>query len=153
LAVWTLAITAVIAVRFAVFRASCALADAGEPGWGKSSVLVAGALAFSGAFMFLAGYFVPAPSEEAATGRFFAMAAAVVAAAVVAAAFYAWLLPTSLRRGAVVAGSELLLGALLASLVAGVVLVGLAVYQLQRRPEPQRIPGSVSAAFTCSARA
>jgi len=58
--------------------------------------------------------------------------------------FYAWLLPTSLRRGAAVAGSELLLGVLLAALVAGVVLVALAVYQLQRRPEAPRVPGSAS---------
>jgi membrane protease YdiL (CAAX protease family) len=129
------------------------LADAGEPSWGKSAILVAVVLALSGAFLLMAGYLVPAASEEVATGRFFAMAVAVVAAAVVAAAFYAWLLPTSLRRGAVVAGGELLLGVLLAALVAGVVLVGLAVYQLQRRPEPQRIPGSVSAVVSLNARA
>jgi hypothetical protein len=140
-------------VRFAVFRASCALADAGEPGWGKSALLVVSVLALSGALLALAGSVSPAPSEEASGARVIATAAAVVAAASLAAVFYAWLLPTSLRRGAVVAGSELLLGVLLAALVTGVVLVGLAVYQLQRRPEPQRISGSASAVVACNVRA
>jgi hypothetical protein len=142
LLLWIVAIAAVVAARFVVFRASCALAEAGEPRAGKSALLVAAVLALTVGFLFMLSRLVPATPEESNGGRVAGAAVAVVAAGVVAAVLYTWFLPTSLRRGAVVAGSELLLGALLAALVTGVVLVALAVYQLQRRPEPARIPAS-----------
>jgi hypothetical protein len=143
-----LAVTAAVAVRFVLFRASCALADAGEPGVGRSLALVIGVLALSAGLALLPGYLYPAPADEpGGAGRLVAAAAAVTAGAALAAVVYSWFLPTSLRRGAVVAASELLLGALLTCLVAGVVLVVLAGVQLGRRPEAPRRPTATPSAL------
>jgi hypothetical protein len=139
-----LAITAVLGFRFMVFRASCALADAGETGAGRSILLVIGVLVLCAGFGLLPGYLFPPVPEDAGVRRFVACAAALLVAAPVAAVAYAWLLPTTLRRGIVVAGVELLLGTLLAALIVGVVLVVLAGFQLARRPQPPRMPASVS---------
>jgi hypothetical protein len=143
LALTVLAFAAVFAVRFIVFRVSCTLAEAGEPGAGRSILLVTFALVITVGCAFIAGYVFPAATADAGAGPMVVKGAAAVVGAAVAAVFYSLFLPTTLRRGAIVAGTELLLGALLASLVAGLVLVALAAFQLKARPEPRQ-----SSAFT-----
>jgi hypothetical protein len=148
LALSALALTAVVAVRFVLFRAGCSLADAGEPGFRRSLLLVLVALALSAGLAVLPGYLLPPSGDESGgAGRLAASVAGVGVGAVTAAAFYSWFLPTSLRRGAVVASTELLLGVLLAALVAGVVLVVMAGIQLSRRPEAPRKPASAPPAW------
>jgi hypothetical protein len=138
LALSALAVTVLVAVRFVLFRAGCSLADAGDPGAGRSVALVLAVLLLSATFVLLPDYLFPSAAEQAgAAGR---LAVAAVAAAAVAAPLYAWLLPTTLRRGATVAAAELLLGTLTAALVAGVVLVALAGMQLRKRPEVPKTP-------------
>jgi hypothetical protein len=141
LALSALTVTVLVAVRFVLFRAGCSLADAGEPGAGRSVALVLAVLLLSAAFVLLPDYLFPAAAEQAGPAGQLAVAAlAAVAAAAIAAPLYAWLLPTTLRRGATVAAAELFLGALTAALVAGVVLVVLAGMQLRKRPEVPKTP-------------
>lgn len=146
LALSALAVTAVVAVRFVLFRAGCSLADAGEPGFARSAALVLAVLLLSAGFVALPEYLFPVALEQAGpAGRIAVAVVAVAVAAAVAGVLYAWLLPTTLRRGTTVAGAELLLSLLAAALVAGVVLVIAAGIQLRKRPEsPKPTPAALA---------
>ena len=71
-----LAITALLGVRFMVFRASCSLADAGEPGAVRSFLLVMGVLGISAGLALLPAYLFPSAPEDPGIGRVVAGAAA-----------------------------------------------------------------------------
>jgi phage tail sheath gpL-like len=145
LALSALAITTLVVVRFVLFRAGCSLAEAGEPGWVRSAALVLAVLLVSLGFVLTLAFLFPATADQAGSFGSIALAAvAVAAAAAVAAVLYAWLLPTTLRRGATVAAAELLLSTLAAALVAGVVLVVVAGLQLRKRPEPPKVPTAMT---------
>jgi hypothetical protein len=144
-ALFVLVATVTLVLRFAIFRVSCTLTEAGEPGAIRSILLVAVAAALVVACASLAGYLFPAPSDETLSRVIVIRGLAIVVASGLAAVVYAFFLPTSLRRGAILAGAELLLGVLFASLVGGVILVAMAGMQLRRRPEPPQVPTTASA--------
>lgn len=143
-----------LAARWALFQASCALADAGEPGVVKSLLLVAAVLALSIALVLLSGQLLASASDDPSAwlgaGRLGAAAGAVVLAALVAAGLYAVSLPTAPRKAIALASAELGLGALLAALCTAVVLVVLAGVQISRRSET---PKKSAAAFPPSLQA
>jgi hypothetical protein len=109
----------------------------------RSVWLVAGVLILTVGIALLPFYLLPSAPEESRAGHIALGAGATVVAAALAAVLYAGILPTSLRRGAVLAGVELLVNVLVAALIVGIALVVLAALQLQRRPEAPRSPATI----------
>ena len=122
-----------------LFRMGCALADVAEPRLPRSALLVGLALAVSlpvgGLLVWLLGRYDP-PDTEALFGpmRVVGLVLSCLAAWVLSGALYTLSLPTPYRKGLMISAFEMLLGALGAALLAGVVLVVLAVVQIARRP-------------------
>jgi hypothetical protein len=140
------AITALFAARFVVFRVSCTLSEAGEPGFARAASLVLISSGLGLALLLIMKRSSPATLEANGADLFYVVTA-IIGSAPGAAFLYWWLLPTSLRRGAILSGTELLLGALLAALGTGLILVVLAGLQLKRRPQAAQPPPSTASAI------
>jgi hypothetical protein len=129
-------------VALLLFRLGCAMADL-EPSLTRS--LLAGGLTFAlfvlvaGALYYLARPLESDPSALIGPMRALALAAAFLLTWVISALLYPLLLSAPLKKGLVIASFERILGALLAVLLAGVVLVVLAVTQIIRT-EPEKKP-------------
>lgn len=139
-----------LGVRLFVFRAGAALADTADPGMGKSFVLAAISLVFTAAVVAL--LWAPAGKMDADPSglgpmRGLAVALGVLAAAAAAGLLYKLALPTTARKGLLVACYELALGLLLAALVLAAVLVMGAAVQLVRHAETASPPGAPTALF------
>jgi hypothetical protein len=93
----------------------------------------------------VAGRLFAASAEDTGSGPTIAKAGGVLVASTIAAILYSLVLPTPLRRGAIVAVIELLLAMLIASLLSGVVLIVMAGIQLKSRPKPPSIPTTSAA--------
>lgn len=133
------AVAVLFAARVALFLGSCALADAGEPRLIKAValVLLAAAVCVPASWWLLGYLKTQLPGSETALigPAHVAWAAATCGIALVLpAVLYRFLLPATWKKGALIAGLEVVLGALLVALVAGVVLVVLAGVQVARRP-------------------
>lgn len=127
-----------LAVSVLLFRASLALADVTEPGLVKSVLVVLAGIAASGLLSYLVYRLMgladrPEMALDSATVSW--LGAALFLSWLVPALLYVPALPVRWRKGAQVAGVEVLLRGLLAALVTGVVLVVLAAVQVVgRRP-------------------
>jgi hypothetical protein len=127
-----------------LFRLGCAMADL-ELSWLRS-FLLAGInlvvlLGCVGGLFLLAGLLDRDPSDWMGPLRIAGLVAGLVLSWVVSLLLYPLLLPATITKGFIVATFERILGALFALLLAGVILVGLAVFQILRS-EPQPSPGA-----------
>lgn len=147
---WTLAgaivfLAICFVARVAVFLASCALADAGEPRLGKAAVLALVVLALGipicwWLFLFLETRLPNSDTTLVSPAQIVGALLSCVVYWAVPAVVYKFLLPASWKKGVLVAGLEVLLGSLLAALIAGVLLVILAGVQVARRPAQAAAP-------------
>jgi hypothetical protein len=136
-------------------QAGCALADVTGPGF------------FKALGVFLAAQVICAPLGWAlvwAAGlyggsagvltplRGLALVVALLATWVISALIFALTLAAPYRKGLMIAGAELVLGALISAVVTGVVLVVLALVQIARQPPPRPtaaagVPAAVARAY------
>jgi site-specific recombinase len=130
-------------VALLLFRLGCAMADL-EPSLTRS--LLAGGLTFAlfvlvaAALFYLARPLESDPSALIGPMRAIALGVAVLITWGVSTLLYALLLSTPVKKGLVVASFERILGTLLAVLLAGVVLVVLAVAQIIRTEPEKKAP-------------
>jgi hypothetical protein len=126
-----------VVVGALLVQAGCALADVTGPGFLKAlAVFVAAQVVcvpLAGLLLWLAGLY-DASQGVLTPLRGLALVVALVGAWVISALIFALTLAAPYRKGLVIAGSELALGALLTAMVTGVVLVVLAVVQIVRQP-------------------
>ncbi len=132
-----------LTVGLLLFHAGCALADVREPGWLQSLGVFAAALLLcvplAWGLWWLAGRYEADSSSLLGPWRLGALALALPLAWLVSAGVYSLLLTAPLRKGLVIAGAEFVLGALLAALGSGVVLVVLAIVQINHQPPPRAV--------------
>jgi hypothetical protein len=125
-----------------LFQAGCALADVPERGYLRSlpiyTVAVVVCLPPAALLVWYAGNYESDPATTFGTLRIAALIVALVLTWLLSAGIYKLLLSASLKKTLLIAGTELLLMALLAALVAAVVLVILAFAQIATRPPPSK---------------
>lgn len=133
-----------LAVMTLLFLAGCALADVNPPSLLKSGGIVAVALLVCLPLGWVAVHFLGQLDADQSVllgpMRIVGMVLSLIGAWAVSTILYALLLTAPYRKGMVIAAVELLLGALLSALLSGVTLVVLALVQINRKPEPPRIP-------------
>lgn len=141
-----------LALRVVVFLASCALADAGEPRLGKATVLALVVMAVCAPVCWWLLIFlearIPGP-ENAMIGPAHIVAGLLICVVywVLPAVIYKFLLPAPWKKGALVAGLEVLLGSLLTALVVGVLLVILAGIQVAKKPAQATTPALIETRY------
>ena len=122
-------------LRYVIFRASCALVDV-DPSQTKSILVVLFA------FAVIIGVSIPVLLlPEMVTGVSVGLLVAcflvgVVSVWLILGLLYIPVLPVSVAKGLLLSGYEIILGLLLNSLVAGIVLVVYAVYQIVTNTGP-----------------
>lgn len=137
-----------------LFQAGCALANVPERSYFRSLPIYAASLVLclllGAALLWFAGRYDTDPNES--FGRFHVAASltSLLLTWLLSALLFSLLLSASIRKGLIIAGIELLLLALLAALVAGIVLVVLACVQIGTRPPPQRVSRSFHPLATTS---
>jgi hypothetical protein len=123
-----------------LFLAGCALADVAGPRLLKAVLLfgltLLACIPLAGLVWLTMWLDLPSSSLLSLL-RPVAVVAALLGAWVASALIYTLGLPTHYLKGLLIAGTELSLAALLATLVTGVVLVVLAVVQIVHQPSPQ----------------
>jgi hypothetical protein len=139
---WQLVLGALgLGVGALLFQAGCALADLNGPGWlrslGALVVALLLCLPLGWVLVHLAGRYDSDPGALLGPFRVLALAVVLPAAWLVAAAVFSAFLRAPFRKGLVVAGAELVLGALVASLATAAVLIFLAAMQIARQ-QPTR---------------
>jgi hypothetical protein len=123
-----------------LFRAGCALADVADPSLLKSFVVADLALVICLPLAWLLVHVLA--SFEADPGTVFGpmrglgVLLATGSGLTVAALLYTLLLATPLKKSLMIAATELFLGVLLSSLLAGVILVVLSIVQITHKPTP-----------------
>jgi hypothetical protein len=124
-----------------LLQAGCALADVREPRYLKALGLFAAALAVcapaGGFLVWHAGSWDSTPSSLMGPFRTVALGVALVGTVAVSALINALTLTTPYRKGLMIAGSELVLAALVLALLSGVVMVVLAVVQIAGQAAPR----------------
>jgi hypothetical protein len=132
---------ALFGVGTLLFQAGCALADVPERGYFRAlsiySTAVVLCLPLAAAFIWFVGRYDTDPDDWFGNLRIVALIASLPLIWLFSAALYALLLAASFRKGLLIAAVELVLMALLAVLVSGVVLVILAVMQIITQPPPK----------------
>jgi hypothetical protein len=127
-----------VGVGTLLFQAGCALADVTGPRFVKALLVFGLALAVCAPLAILlvrfAGRYDDPDSPPLSPARGLALAGALLGTWVVSALVYAVALATPYRKGLVIAGTELLLAALLAALLGGVLMVALAGAQILHQP-------------------
>jgi hypothetical protein len=117
-----------------LFQAGCALADVPDRGYFRSLSIYSATVVFcvpiAAVLIWLAGRYDTDADDWFGTYRIAAALLALLLTWLLSAGVYALLLAGSLRKGLMIAGVELLLMALLAALVAGIVFVVLAFVQI-----------------------
>lgn len=133
----------VLGVGTFLFQAGCALADVPERGYFRSlpvySAAIIVCLPLAAALVWFAGCYDADPKDWFGNLRIAAAIGALLLTWVLSAGIFAMLLASSLRKGLLIAGIELLLSALLAALVSAFVLVILALVQIGMRMPPAKV--------------
>jgi len=132
----------VLVVRYFLFRLGCILADLNDPTTGKAVLVVVVVTALTiplGCWVaYTLNWAETEFSPESHLILFPGLALYGVLAWIIAATLYSLILAVTYKKSLIIAGVELLLSALLLALVAAVVMVGLAGWQISRRaPAPQ----------------
>lgn len=142
---WVLAGTAASGVVLLLagtflFLGGCALADVNGPRFPRALAIFGIALVVClpilGGLYWFAGRYEADPTALFGPMRLLALTGGLAATWVVWALIYALSLAAPYRKGLVIAGTELVLSGLLGALVAGIVLVVLAVMQITRPSSP-----------------
>ncbi len=151
---WVAGVVLVFGVGTLLFQAGCALADVNGPGFLKSLLIYGVAVVIcaplAGLLLYLAARYETDPTGLLGPARGAALGVWLLAAWVLSALVFALALAAPIRKGLVIAGTELLLSGLLAALVSAVVLVVLALVQISRNPAPRAAapPAAVSSLST-----
>jgi hypothetical protein len=123
-----------------LFQAGCALADVSERSYLRSlpiySATVVLCLPLAWAIIWYAGTYEADPTAKFGTMRWAGTVAALVLTWILSALIYTVWLAAPVKKGLLIAGTEMLMMALLAALVSAVVLVVLAFVQIFSRPAP-----------------
>ncbi len=125
-------------IRYFLFRIGCILADLHDPSVGKSVLVVLLVLAVTAPLGWWAGIWLLSLESKLSAPVFYPGLTVYAILAWVATASCYWLiLAATYKKSLIIAGVELLLSALLIALVAGLVMVGLAGWQISRRGPAQ----------------
>jgi hypothetical protein len=138
-----LAIVVGLPVLTFLFQAGCALTNVPELGFFKALGLVVLAtvlsLPLAGVFYWLLGAQEADPNAVFGPMHLLGLALGLIGSLLVSGVLYKFVLATSFSKGQLIAGFEVLLGALLTTLVAAVALVVLAGVQILKRAEPKAL--------------